>query len=359
MTKPWNLTPVVAVLCALALFPACAKKKDEKKTEAPAIETPKLTTPGLATDYSTGCIGGAGSSSVEILRFADTQMMRELVDHNGNTCGSPTATTRVYYTYKLGNHRADGVFDLDLEEVVDQYFLTPRSSAVVSSWNRNEKCGINNWTLDEERAVRKSRGNCVSNDLMDRRPIFTVMKMEANRLLVNLDYNANRDQDGVTPARRIVSLGNVAYAKVGTATPGAPQSACPTFAASYACFAGDAEFEGQDLRIVPGVLDGKNVINFELSKAGRQDKRLYQPERGEWSTDFNGRRFTTQDSCAAQVLTNRISVSRIGDTSNREVTERTFRINDRQELVIDTRETVFTNDRPGRESRVTTTCQKR
>lgn len=349
-TKPW-LNHTVAVLCALALFPACAKKKDEKKTEQPAIETPKLTTPGLATDYSTGCIGGAGSSSVEVLRFTDTEAMRVISDSSGDRCADPTATTRIYYSYKIGAHRGDRVFDLDFVE--KQYLLTPHNSAVVGQWNRIEKCGIRDWAVNEEKAVRKNSFNCL-DDQTDGRPVYTVLKVEGDRLSTSFDTKSNRNQDGLIPERRILAFSGAPFTKLRVGS----DAGCPAFAEKYACSAGDSIFEGRDIA-VSVVRDPRMMVQFVLTRPGNTDLQRYFPGDQARVTEAHGLRVTTSDSCHGNALWSSISEVQISNPQNRTSISREFRINDRGNLVITTITSPVFNGRPERETRVDTVCEKR
>lgn len=357
-TKPW-LNHTLAVLCALALFPACAKKKEEKKTEQPAIETPKLVSPGVTdTDYASKCEGAGGMYAQELLRFTETQGFRKIMDHSSNNCTSPTATTRVEFTYKIGNHIADRVFELDIMETT--YYLTAESPSVASLWSRNEKCGIRVWTPGKEEVVRKGANCDVAGDSLDRRPVYTVLKKDGDVVFTNFDVS-NRDQDGLVPARRVSKLSGVAFTKVPrnpTPAPGpTPVGACPALAERYACSHGSLDWEGQNLLITSQAQPA--MISITRSKNGVNQISVYEPGAAARERNVEGRRFVTVDSCESGVLKSLLTVNRIGDTRNSEITETTFRLDERQNLRVTTLEKRVINDRPERGNETPTLCEKR
>lgn len=356
--KPW-MTQTLAVLCALALFPACAKKKDEKKTEQPAIETPKLVTPGLSdTDYMSKCEGAGGMFAQELLRFTETQGMRKIMDHSSNNCTAPTATARVEFTYKIGAHVADRVFELDIVETA--YYLTAESPTIAALWSRNEKCGIRSWTPGREEVVRKGPNCEVAGDSIDRRPVYTVLKKDGDVVFTNFDVS-NRDQNGLLPAQRISKLSGVAYTKVPrnpTPAPGPqPIGSCPALAQSYACGHGNLDWEGQNLLISTQAQPA--MISVTRTKNGVNQINVFEPGAAARERTLEGRRFVTVDTCEGGVLKSVLTVSRLGDTRNREITETSFRIDERQNLRVTTLEKRVINNVEDGGVETPTACEKR
>lgn len=348
----------LAILCVLPFALACAKKKDDKKVEA----TPAL--PVLAGDYTSGCVPSGPVSFTQRMRFATDvegkpveQAMKTISDFTAG-CATLTSTTDIYYTYKLAAVRSPGVFDIDYVET--DYQMTPATMDVAANWNRTRVCGRSDWEVNQARSVDKELPNCVPGDTVNKRLYFSVLKVEGANLF--LGTPATREQKGFSPATRETGIGQVALVKgtVVTPVPVTP-TGCPNLDGIYACTQGDAVFAGKDVTVATQVgNDRRTIVQMALSRAGsRPEMEIYQPSDGDRTVSNNGIRFVTRDTCELTKLSNSVQVLRNSDGSRISTTVKEFSLGDRGSLNIITRETQFQDNRPGREVRTDTRCDRR
>jgi len=349
----------LALLCALPFALACAKKNTDKKTVEP---TPAL--PVLAGDYTSDCVVAGPTSFKTRMRFAtDAEgkpvelAMKTISDFTGR-CNTLTSSTDIYYTYKLSGLRAANLFNIDYVET--DYQLTPATIDVAANWNRTRVCERSDWEVNVPRSIDKNANNCVAGDRVNKRPLYSVLKVEGNSLF--LGVAATREQDGFRAETRETGVGELPLVKGTTATP-APvtPTGCPNLDGLYACTQGDAVFAGKDITVATQVgNDRRTIVQMSLSRAGsRPEMEIYQPSDGDRVSTSNGIRFVTRDACEPAKLTNSVAVSRASDGSKLSQTVKEFAIGDRGSLNIITRETQFQDNRPGREVRTDTRCDRR
>lgn len=368
-TTTLMMTQSFAVLCALTLFPACAKKKEEKKAEA-AIVIPTLT-----GDYASACVPSAGISSLQALRFAKDpagsgadMMMRTIEEYAGNACTLKLSTQRAYFKFTMGAAKNATLFEINFDET--ELTLTPETAEVAANWNRSFRCGISNWNVGQERAIDKSSG-CVFGDNENRRKVLSIVKVEADKLQLGAPADATRE-NGKTPETRYSALESTVFTKrvIAPVDPNnpTPVAGCPDLSGAYVCSNGDALFAGKNVNIanVLGVAP-KLVIKMGIPQPGNRPllEKSYIPNEPERTEEDRGMTLVTRDQCElignVGKLRSLEKLSRTGETRKRFDTERVFElgeINGRKTLQISTSTRDVVDGNAGPEDKQRTECIK-
>jgi hypothetical protein len=322
-------TPSAAVLAALILFPACAKKHNDAVTQ-PVVATP----PSVVGEYSSACVPDArnGSQLIDLNYLANGQVLETTENFSDSACTQSAFAVQVTSAYKPLDLASPGVLRVDYTPVDVQ--LMPHTDAQAQAWNHGRgHCGINDWQEGHAKSVDAA---CV--DGVETRPTFSIVKIDGNNIFRG--QPSTRDEDGYSPERRFSKVDvTVTFTKVGTPAP-IPSTpvqggVCPAFAKSYACEStGDDTFAGRDLNVTVNGL----LIDVEIaSRGGAPALTLHFNADNVARSIGNGHDFidTTQSACANGELTSHDEVSRADNKDAGSKSDYRFRAS-ADKLVIDT-----------------------
>lgn len=318
-----------AILFALALLPACAKKHNDTATTQPVVVPP----PSVVGEYTSTCVSdGHNGGEIIDLNYKDNgQLVQTTENYTDAACAQgATFSAQVTSTYRTSDLASPGVLRIDYTPADVQ--LMPHTVTEAQDWNRlRGHCGINDW---QEGLAKSVDAACVEG--VETRPTFSIVKIDGNNIF--LGQPSTRDEDGYSADRRFSKIDTtISYLKKGAAAPATPVPAgvCPAFAKTYACESnGDEAFAGRDLNVsVNGTM-----IDVEIAARGAFPAvTLHFNADGVSHVSGNGHDFTdtTTSSCANGELTSHDVVTRAGNNAAGSTSDYRFRANG-DNLVIDT-----------------------
>jgi hypothetical protein len=334
--KTLKISPLL--LLSLALFPACAKKKEDPKPPQPVVATP----PSAVGKWLSDCqLDTTTNSHYRIeLEFTDkNQLIETVLNYNDTACsGSVPYSALVQSEVTIEGLHGDSKTLVDVKLKAFETDLRPGNSDVANSWNQENyglgRCNISDWTTGTN-GLRSVAPDCLQghdgNDVIVG-DYFTILSIDGNVLQRG---RRSADHNGAQPSARPTDLFATKFVKEGSDF----TTQCPAFAAVYDCAAqGDVDFNGAAVSVTKGT----NAFQF----ASPQKTLVYVVDGQSHSkavTPFTT--LTENNSCVSDangaVMNTHYQITSSNDPSIT-IQDRTFRLVNGS-LLIDTTDTVKQN----------------